>query len=373
MTKYEIVINIDKLWDMCSYWTLNRAFQKQDPNLSRQNLNDTYGLTSDDKDFFFSDYMQTVCNKLVLSPLFKLLIKYNRTAFGRNISFDYTLNKVSFFIVASDEMPAEEFNSVLYKYLQFKILWYWYKLKNREELLPRIEFLLASFEDSLTSIIADNSSDTDASVGRLTYNDGFVINPPYHRQTTGNIPSRDDATTVIGDSQDPTSQPNVPDVPNPPVVPVFTDNNTYFFGVNLPLSLALDPSNIQHGELYTEIHLQGSLNSDKLRYKMRLLKNPAHIIGNNLYDGGLLISDFTDNSYLELDLSALSNFLPYIHSRNPHGNLSPYLHIGDKIYYEFEYLTRDGDTGTSSVVIASNLCEILPVQIFENIFASEFE
>ncbi|MDO5759960.1 MAG: hypothetical protein Q4Q06_02920 [Bacteroidota bacterium] len=370
MTKYDIIIKISKLWDMCQYWTHNRALLKNNPNLSRESLNDTYALTQDDKEFFFMDYMRFVCNKVVLSPFFRLLIKDNQTAWeGKNLKIDTTNDNIHFYIVAKDDFAGEEFNIVLYKYIQFRILWWWYKLKNLDEILQYLSFLLSSLEEELSSVNADSTS---SSVGKLIYHDGFVN----RYNTSSSTPTSYGEPIIIGNENTTIDDPDTPDTP---LVPTFQDRNTYFFAIDLPESKEIDVSNIQSEDLHISIHLAGQMLSPTLKYKLYLYKNP--VVVNGSYSNGTLIynhnqstsgSVVTDEEYHEVSLSSLPS-LPAVLDLTLLSNLS--LQYGDKVYYEFLYLTSQSSTSTSKAGIYSTLMEILPptTQIFENTFALEFE
>lgn len=198
MKRYEQIIDLEKLWDNCQYWTLNRAFAQGNPNRSREDLNDTYGLTTDDKKFFFDDYVEFVASEFVASGLFRILRQHNDTAWnGQDLSTDN--NALHLFFVAGDKFPCKLFNVILYKYFQFRILWWWYKLKNLDAELQKIDYFLGIEADKIASIVADYTTDSNGSTGWLAYNDGFVDNYP---QSSVDFSTLDSVST--GEVQTPT-------------------------------------------------------------------------------------------------------------------------------------------------------------------------
>lgn len=173
MKRYEQIIDLEKLWDNCQYWTLNRAFAQGNPNRSREDLNDTYGLTADDKKFFFDDYVEYVASEFVTSGLFRLLRDHNEEAFDHE---DFLIDNgyLHIFFVAGNKFPDKHFNTILYKYFQFRILWWWYKLKNLDAELQKINYYLSIEADKIASVVSDYVTDKSSSVGWLAYNDGFI-------------------------------------------------------------------------------------------------------------------------------------------------------------------------------------------------------
>lgn len=381
MKKYDIIIKISKLWNMCEYWTLNRAFLKTNPNVSREYLNDTYGLTSDDKEYFFIDYMRMVCNQLVLSGIFRLLIKNNQTAWeGKNIKIDEANDSIHFYITAKDYFAGAEFNAVLYKYIQFKILWWWYKLKNMDEILQRIEMLLTTFEDELLGVVADSTSN-GSSVGTLIYHDGFVNR--YDRTSiSGDTTDYGEAITIGEDESDTPSDPSTPTEPSEdPNDIIFEDSNKYYFGKDLPQSIMVDIANI-NGELDNEVHLVDNIASSKLQYQMKLYKNPEGeppLARNGTLVFNFALQDDGTEVWQEIDILALqqSNILPVVVRTHIQGAYDSMLQYGDKVYFEFTYKNQERRNGNNYCTIKqSTLCELLqplPTQLFETTFDALFE
>lgn len=370
MKRYDIIIKISKLWSMCEYWTLNRAFLKSDPNISRESLNDTYGLTSDDKEYFFIDYMRMVCNQLVLSGIFRLLVKENKTAWeSKRIKIDEANDNIHFYVVAKS-FSGEEFKAVLYKYIQFKILWWWYKLKNMDELLQRIEILLASFEDELLGIVADSTSN-GSSVGTLIYHDGFINR--YKASTSGTI----DYGEVITIGEDESDTPIPPQDAN---AIIFEDNNIYYFGKDLPQSVMVDLSNIEG--LDVAIHIRENIiSSYMLQYQLKLYKNPTgedYNENNSILVSNLTIPQDDNNIWQQVDIRLLeqNGQLPTIVKAHLEGGISG-LQYGDKVYYTFKYKRQErANKNTYTALIKSTLCELLqplPTQIFEATLDTLFE
>ena len=340
MKKYELIIEIERLWGMCQYWTLNRAFLTDNPNVTREALNDTYGLTTDDKEFFFYDYLDFVCKKMVLETRWQLLIRSN-TKYGnnQNILIDRTAGKIYLYIVAKNDFAHEEFLSVITKYIQFKILWWWYKLKNKDDVLPRLEALLSLINDDVLNNIADATSDTSH---KLVYHDGFVNRYEDYKEQNSDDEGGDDEG---GDDKE-------------EEIIKHEDNNAYFYGINLPMNVHIDSANTLDGKLDVEIHLAGEMVSEKLKYRLCLWKNPqiVHTDDGVKGDAELVLSDPADEGqWNEIDIAALqsSGVLPVVlpvHILSLNNVVD-----GDKVYYEFEYLKKESNKVTDVFDIQSQL------------------
>lgn len=180
-----IQIKPSKIFEMCQYWTRNRALMRKsilgtdDPNNSHV-VNHTYGMTEDDEDFFFKEYFRLALNKAenVLRPLQKRLFKYKVLPTDKiktTMYYNYTQDSVVFYILAEDNQNNESLRALLSRYLQLCVLRDWYWLKNLYEEVQVIELELKATEEQLFNFIYSNY---DSKV-RIPYNDGFVVNPDY--------------------------------------------------------------------------------------------------------------------------------------------------------------------------------------------------
>jgi hypothetical protein len=172
-----IYIYLSKIFDKCSYWTNNRALLVNDPNNSYK-VNDTYGMTEDDREYFFKEYVETVCSEtsLLLSALRKkLLINGTKANNTNSYCYSYDNDRAIYYIYVNDNFPEDEIKVLLNKFIQWRVLYYWYWLKGLQQ---EVSILLQQAEDtksSVKNIIGDYSSE-NANV-ELPYNDGFVVNP----------------------------------------------------------------------------------------------------------------------------------------------------------------------------------------------------
>ena len=58
-----IALSPENIFNKCSYWTLNRVLLSEDANHSKI-INDAYGMTTDDKEYFFKDEYKKACAEL---------------------------------------------------------------------------------------------------------------------------------------------------------------------------------------------------------------------------------------------------------------------------------------------------------------------
>lgn len=351
MTKYEIIIRIEKLWGMCQYWTLNRAFLVGNPNVSRENLNDTYGLTEDDKEFFFLDYMDFVSNQLVLSNLWQILKRYNKKAWsGKNIKIEKENDKIYFYITAKDDWSGFEFQSVLYKYLQFKILWWWYKLKNKDEVLPRIELAFAGIENELLNAIINSTGD-DSSAGKILYHDGFVNRKIEDPAIDTNY------TIVIDDGAD-------PEPPQPPQ-PIFQDDNNYQFSLDLP-PIIDDLSTIK-AEVSVIDYTSESSQLCKCLWKIYQVKTTGEVslLYNETIFKDVKLNEQEPQGQIDFLLSEQGDKIP----------ASANLDNGDKIFIKFFWIKEhNGESvNTKSIISKKAKFQIAKSRLFTNTFAIEYE
>ncbi len=351
MTKYEIIIRIEKLWEMCQYWTLNRAFLIGNPNVSRESLNDTYGLTEDDKDYFFLDYMDFVSNQLVISNVWQLLRRNNKAAWsGKNIEIDKEKGKVHFYITAQEGWTGFEFQSVLYKYLQFKILWWWYKLKNKDEVLQRIEIFLATVEEQLLNSIADSTNGGYAT-GKIIYHDGFV------NRTVEEVAINANYTIVIDDGSD-------PEPPEPPQ-PIFQDVNKYKFSLDLP-SRTKDLSKIM-AEVSVIDYTSESSQLCKCLWKIYQVKTSGEdsLLYNETTFKDVKLNEQEPQGQIDFLLSAQGEKIPALAN----------LINGDKIYIKFFWITEHSGESifTDSITSTTTEVQIPKPRLFSSTFAIEYE
>jgi hypothetical protein len=191
-----LYISLKKIFDACSYWTNNRALLPNNPNYSYE-VNDTYGMTEDDRQFFFKDYIQTVCaeTSVKLSAIRKkLLINGVRATSSNSYVYSYPNGKAIFYVLVNSNFPSDEISTLLYKYIQWKVLYYWYWMKNLQQEMSLIVAELEEVEKSIKNTIATYNNDKGED--SIPYNDGFIVNP-----REDNIDFAVLTTTIVGDEE----------------------------------------------------------------------------------------------------------------------------------------------------------------------------
>lgn len=208
MKKIGVVINISEVWDKCRQWTTNRVFDHSNPNTSMEVLNYAYAMTEDERVQFFNDYFERVIRELSSDDLLLILRRYNRISFaGQDINIDWSRDKATLYFVVGDYFPTDNFRNMLVSYCQWKVLYYWYWEKNIREQVEWIVAHLEYLKGQLQTIANGEYNDTDGNMsqGRIPYNDGFIINPPFKRKA---IPTADDETETVGDNSTPEPEPD---------------------------------------------------------------------------------------------------------------------------------------------------------------------
>lgn len=199
MKKITIGITLSKEFESCQQWSQNRAWQKDNPNKSRDNLNFTYAMSEDDE-MFFEEYSETVCAEVAVDDLFKLFRKHTGKCFAVDYEFDYGSDYAKFNYVVTNNFSAKALHILLFQYIKFRILYYWYWEKNMYEDLQYVELELDKLAEKIrTMAINEAQADDEDTNGEpmdiIPYNDGFVINPPRKRRQ---YPTADDETETIG-------------------------------------------------------------------------------------------------------------------------------------------------------------------------------
>lgn len=198
MKKISVVISIDKVWDACRQWTSNRAFLQDNPNVSRQTLNYTYAITEDEKEQFFRDYLELSVSELVVGEYLRRIQKYNSTAFyGEDSDFDFDNNKITLNFCVGERFPAKEFGNFVCKWLQWKVLYYWYWEKCLNEEFAKLVYAeIKRTESLIKAVVNKDYSNGNGTSDRIPYNDGFVINPPMKKDAADVPKATDDAEKI---------------------------------------------------------------------------------------------------------------------------------------------------------------------------------
>lgn len=190
MKKIGVGIVISKVWNKLEYWTNNRALLKENPNKSRETLNETYGMSEDDKEYFFNDYLKTSANEIYSSKIFSAIRRWNKQSFNVDFVCDYKDDVILFYFVVGKYFPVKTIQELLSRYVEQKVLWYWYYMKNLMDECAIIDIEIAKVEQEIKNIVSkDWELDKDDSVRTICYNNGFVINPELEDE---DIPSNED-------------------------------------------------------------------------------------------------------------------------------------------------------------------------------------
>ncbi|MBR1775361.1 MAG: hypothetical protein IJ759_07570 [Bacteroidales bacterium] len=199
MKKITIGITLSKEFESCQQWSQNRAWQKDNPNKSRDNLNFTYAMSEDDE-MFFEEYSETVVAEVAVDDLFKLFKRYTRKCFTEDYEFDYNQDFAKFNYVVTNNFSAKALHTLLFQYIKYRILYHWYWEKNMYEDLQYVELELDKLAEKIRTMAINEAQADDEDIDGepmdiIPYNDGFVINPPRKRRT---IPTEEDETETIG-------------------------------------------------------------------------------------------------------------------------------------------------------------------------------
>ena len=173
MILLQVEIKISKIFDKCKYWTNNRAFLGMDnPNISHT-VNYTYGMTDDDEEFFFREYVKTAV--YTTADIFSGIRRRVDNSGGNSVRFDYNNDKAIFNVIVSDSFEQDRFKDLVARYIQFCVLKDWYYLKNIYQEVETITNELYKTEQEIIDVVVNGGSDKNSVV--ISYNDGFVCKP----------------------------------------------------------------------------------------------------------------------------------------------------------------------------------------------------
>lgn len=189
-----IVISPNKIFKECKRWSKNRAFLKDNPNISRESLNPTYAMTDDD-DVFFEKYFQSSVMDFLTNREFSTLQNKYTKVITNPIEYDYNQKKCALLLVVESRFPKESLCVLINDYVQWSVLYYWYWEKNLIEEMQLCKNQMQWLQEKIKDIVINSYADDDdkdgdkefSKIGIIPYNDGFVINPPRRKRDLSNI------------------------------------------------------------------------------------------------------------------------------------------------------------------------------------------
>lgn len=169
-----IALSPENIFNKCSYWTLNRVLLSEDANHSKI-INDAYGMTTDDKEYFFKDEYKKACAELSILtiPLRKNLRLTDRTGILPNgFRHSFNTDETIFYFYIANKVPLDIFIPLITEFLKLTILKNWYELKNIHQEVSIIEQKLIDVRKRIKIIVSTYKQDEEI---KLPYNNGFNI------------------------------------------------------------------------------------------------------------------------------------------------------------------------------------------------------
>lgn len=168
-----IVISPNNIFNRCIYYTSNRVFAQDNPNLSSAELNHAYAMSEDDRKYFFNAYYMLACVNLskCLIPFRKRIIFTDNTGeIPNGFSSDYLTDRTVFYLRVSDKVALDMVVPIMGEILMLNILYEWYSLKNIYNEIAIIVDKISQSEIKLSRILSEYSSDN---MLQTKYNMGF--------------------------------------------------------------------------------------------------------------------------------------------------------------------------------------------------------
>lgn len=168
-----ICIQPNKIFDMCSYYSLKRVFLPEDPNNTHV-LNETYAMTIDDKEYFFKDEYKKACGELsILTLPFRknLILTGNTGTLPTGFRHSFVTDETVFYYNVADKFPLDIFAPFMTEFLKMTILKNWYDLKNKYQEVEAIELKLVEIRRKIKIVVSSNEQDKAIT---LPHNNGFT-------------------------------------------------------------------------------------------------------------------------------------------------------------------------------------------------------
>ena len=169
-----IALSPENIFNKCSYWTLNRVLLSEDANHSKI-INDAYGMTTDDKEYFFKDEYKKACAELSILtiPLRKNLRLTDRAGILPNgFRHSFNTDETFFYFYIANKVPLDVFIPLIIEFLKLTILKNWYELKNIHQEVSIIEQKLIDVRKRIKIIVSTYKQDEEI---KLPYKNGFNI------------------------------------------------------------------------------------------------------------------------------------------------------------------------------------------------------
>jgi len=167
-----IALSPENIFNKCSYWTLNRVLLPEDANHSKI-INDAYGMTTDDKEYFFKEEYEKACAELSILtiPLRKNLTLTTKEGILPNgFRHSFNTDETFFYYYIANKAPLDIFIPLITEFLKLTILKNWYELKNIHQEVSIIEQKLVDVRKRIKIIVSTYKQDEDI---KLPYNNGF--------------------------------------------------------------------------------------------------------------------------------------------------------------------------------------------------------
>lgn len=168
-----IVFSPNKIFDACSYYSLNRVLIPSNPNYAHE-VNDTYGITADDREFFFDEAFKRACADLatITTPLRKGIVFTDiNGVLPCGFTLSFLASEATFYCRVTDKFPLYIFFPQASQFLRDCILVEWYKMKNQ---LQEVEVLTLEIEELKLKIKSAIDSFGKEKRASLRYNNGFT-------------------------------------------------------------------------------------------------------------------------------------------------------------------------------------------------------
>lgn len=171
-----IALSPENIFNKCSYWTLNRVLLSEDANHSKI-INDAYGMTTDDKEYFFNEQYENACSELSVATLNlrkKLILTDDTGVLPTGFANSFLIDRTTFYYKVADAFPIDIFMPLMVKYIKLTILGEWYKLKKVYDEVQSIDLDLGTVKKKIRNIANTYCKDGDVV---LPYNNGFTVKP----------------------------------------------------------------------------------------------------------------------------------------------------------------------------------------------------
>lgn len=160
------------IFDMCSYYSLNRVFMQDNPN-NTHIVNNAFALTEDDRKFFFYDEYDKACAELSILtlPLRRgLILTEGEGTLPTGFKSSFITDRTVFYYKVADKFAFDIYLPFMADFLKMTILKNWYELKNKYSEVEVIAYKLEDIKKKIKTVVYNYDKDDDAII---PYNNGF--------------------------------------------------------------------------------------------------------------------------------------------------------------------------------------------------------